>query len=233
MLSWNKAAEVSGGSEGFAHRSTADCLRAYVLLFTGWSHISLPPNSVATCQRCGSGMFRSACRLPSCRNINMELLVWRFRLMENISSVLDTSMTWWSTCGTGRYARDQVCHQLTEMNSCCYETILSHMNMLWMLFMCSYILNETLEWRVALFPQKETIRPLMWKLRRTSWLRLTLTLFGVLTWTPCKRQMKVRGHMMCSVCELNIDTCVVLVWDSARLHWCSYMFWTFCSQSKK
>ena len=61
---------------------------------------------VVTFQRWDFGMWQNGDRWRSSRGTNMASPVWLSPPTANILSVWETSMTWWSTSGHGRY----VCH---------------------------------------------------------------------------------------------------------------------------
>ncbi len=82
---------------------------ALVLRLFGVKHVHSPHNlffslsRAVICRRCVSGMWQRGHRWRSYRNINMAWRVWLSPPIVNTSSVWDTSTTWSSMSGPGRW----------------------------------------------------------------------------------------------------------------------------------
>lgn len=66
--------------------------------------LSFPFPRAVTCQRLDCGTWQNEDRWRSSRSTTMASLVWLSPPTANTLSVWETSMTWWSTSGRGRYA---------------------------------------------------------------------------------------------------------------------------------
>ncbi len=82
---------------------------ALVLRLSGVKHVDSPHNlffslsRAVICRWCVSGMWQRGHRWRSYRHINTACRVWLSPPIVNTSSVWDTSTTWLSTSGPGRW----------------------------------------------------------------------------------------------------------------------------------